>query len=138
AAVNRVRELTPADVYARLNAIRAWAAALPAASGKSATVGFCWGGGTSFRYALQSGLNAAGLYYGTPPRASGARGVAAQFAGGVAVWLERSGRVLRHPPRRVGARRGAGARAGVLRRRRRPGHIHSGFAPTRGAGGRGE
>ena len=49
--VKLVRELTPAEVDVRLNAIRAWATALPAASGKSATVGFCWGGGTSFRYA---------------------------------------------------------------------------------------
>src|SRR6476469_256906 len=68
--VKLVRELTPAEVDLRLNAIRAWATALPAASGKSATVGFCWGGGTSFRYALQSGLNAAVVYYGTPPDAS--------------------------------------------------------------------
>src|SRR4029078_5362225 len=81
AAVNRVRELTPADVYARLNAIRSWATALPAANGKSASVGFCWGGGTSFRYAMQSGLNAAVVYYGPAPDASALGGVQAPVLG---------------------------------------------------------
>jgi carboxymethylenebutenolidase len=69
--VKLVRELTPADVDARLNAVRAWALAQPSANGKSATVGFCWGGGTSFRYATsQPALNAAVVYYGTAPDAS--------------------------------------------------------------------
>jgi carboxymethylenebutenolidase len=41
---------------------------LPAANGKTATVGFCWGGMMSFHYATaQPGLNAAVVYYGTSP-----------------------------------------------------------------------
>jgi carboxymethylenebutenolidase len=79
--VKLVRELTPAEVDTRLNAIRAWATALPAANGKSASVGFCWGGGTSFRYALQPGLNAAVVYYGTPPDAPALGGLQAPVLG---------------------------------------------------------
>ncbi|MFZ2198403.1 MAG: dienelactone hydrolase family protein, partial [Thermodesulfovibrionales bacterium] len=41
---------------------------LPASNGKSAVVGFCWGGGKSFSYAAaQPDLNAAVVYYGTSP-----------------------------------------------------------------------
>ena len=43
--VKIVRALTPEDVAARLDAVRAYAIALPAANGKTATIGFCWGGG---------------------------------------------------------------------------------------------
>ena len=69
--VKLVRELTPADVDARLNAVRAWALGQPSASGKSATIGFCWGGATSFRYAVtQPALDAAVVYYGTAPDAA--------------------------------------------------------------------
>jgi len=53
-----------------LNAIREWAIKLPAANGKSATIGFCWGGGQSFAYASsQPALNAAVVYYGVSPNA---------------------------------------------------------------------
>jgi carboxymethylenebutenolidase len=66
--VKLIRELTPEEVTARLNAVRDYAIKLPAANGKSATVGFCWGGGKSFSYAAsQPGLNAAVVYYGTAP-----------------------------------------------------------------------
>ena len=65
-----IRGLKPEEVEQRLNAIREYALALPAASGKSATVGFCWGGSTSFAYATkQPKLNAAVVYYGTAPTA---------------------------------------------------------------------
>jgi carboxymethylenebutenolidase len=66
--VKLVRGLTPDDATARLNAVRAWAAKLPSANGKTATIGFCWGGGQSFAYAVaQPALNGAVVYYGTPP-----------------------------------------------------------------------
>ncbi|HLN59235.1 MAG TPA: dienelactone hydrolase family protein, partial [Thermoanaerobaculia bacterium] len=69
--VKLIRELTPEEVTTRLNAIREWAIKLPAANGKSATIGFCWGGGKSFSYAAsQPGLNAAVVYYGTAPEAA--------------------------------------------------------------------
>lgn len=63
-----VRSLTPDEVVARLDAVRAYGAALPASNGKTATVGYCWGGSTSFTYATrQPGLNAAVVYYGGSP-----------------------------------------------------------------------
>jgi carboxymethylenebutenolidase len=69
--VKLIRALTPEEVTARLNAVRDYAIKLPAANGKSATIGFCWGGGKSFAYAAeQSGVNAAVVYYGTSPEAA--------------------------------------------------------------------
>ena len=69
--VKLVRAVTPEEATARLNAVRAYAIKLPAASGKSATIGFCWGGGQSFAYAAeQPDLDAAVVYYGTSPDAA--------------------------------------------------------------------
>ncbi|HEV7786456.1 MAG TPA: dienelactone hydrolase family protein, partial [Thermoanaerobaculia bacterium] len=66
-----VRALTPAEATARLNAVRDYAVHLPAANGKAATIGFCWGGGRSFAYAAsQPTLAGAVVYYGTPPEAA--------------------------------------------------------------------
>ena len=63
-----IRTLTPETVNARLDAVREYAVKIPAANGKSGTVGFCWGGTTSFSYAVaQPKLNAAVVYYGTSP-----------------------------------------------------------------------
>lgn len=70
-----VQKLGTEEVVARLNAVRGYARKLPAASGKSAAIGFCWGGSTAFTYATQQpGLAAAVVYYGTGPgEAAGAR-----------------------------------------------------------------
>lgn len=77
-----VRKLAPDQVTTRLNAVRAYALKLPAASGKSATLGFCWGGATSFAYAAAQGaLDAAVVYYGTPPDAAGLARVKAPVLG---------------------------------------------------------
>lgn len=63
-----IRELEPAEVNARLDAVRAYALELPAANGRVGTVGFCWGGSTSFAYATaQPELDAAVVYYGSSP-----------------------------------------------------------------------
>ncbi len=63
-----IRGLKPEEVNGGLDAVRAWAAKLPAATSKSATIGFCWGGARSFGYAVaQPGLNAAVVYYGSGP-----------------------------------------------------------------------
>lgn len=63
-----LRTLTPADVAARLDAAAAFGRKLPNANGKYATVGFCWGGGQSFTYAVaQPNVNAAVVYYGSTP-----------------------------------------------------------------------
>jgi len=69
--VKLVRAVTPEEGTARLSAVRAYAIKLPAANGKSATIGFCWGGGRSFAYAAdQPDLSAAVVYYGTSPEAA--------------------------------------------------------------------
>lgn len=69
--VKLVRGLTPEMATARLNAVHDWAVKLPAANGKSATIGFCWGGGRSFAYAAtQPELDAAVVYYGISPEAA--------------------------------------------------------------------
>ena len=63
-----VSNLSPDEVAARLNAVRDRALAFPAANGKSASIGFCWGGTMSFAYATaQPALNAAVVYYGAAP-----------------------------------------------------------------------
>jgi carboxymethylenebutenolidase len=62
-------KLTADEQAKRLDAVREWALSQPSASDKSATIGFCWGGGASFGYAAhQPKLNAAVVYYGTPPK----------------------------------------------------------------------
>ena len=66
--VKLARELTPEEAVARLNVVREYGIALPAANGRSASIGFCWGGSTSFRYATaQPAIDAAVVYYGTAP-----------------------------------------------------------------------
>lgn len=67
-AVKLVRTLKSDSVQAALAATRAWATAQPAANGRSASVGFCWGGSTSFAFAIaQPSLDGAIVYYGTSP-----------------------------------------------------------------------
>jgi carboxymethylenebutenolidase len=69
--VKLVRSLAPAETQARLNAVRDYATKIPAANGKTATLGFCWGGGVSFAYAAaQPALDAAVVFYGTSPEAA--------------------------------------------------------------------
>jgi carboxymethylenebutenolidase len=67
-ATKVIRTLSPETVTGMLNAVRDYARSLPAANGKTGSVGFCWGGTTSFAYAVaQRGLDAAVVYYGTSP-----------------------------------------------------------------------
>jgi carboxymethylenebutenolidase len=66
--VKLVRGLTPEETQARLDAVRAYAVRLPAATGKVATMGFCWGGARSFGYAAsEPPIQAAVVFYGTSP-----------------------------------------------------------------------
>jgi carboxymethylenebutenolidase len=67
--VGAVRRLAPERVAADVEAVRACGATLPASTGKAATVGFCWGGGVSFRAAANPRLAAAVVYYGSAPDA---------------------------------------------------------------------
>ena len=67
-AVKLVRTLKSDSVQACLAATRAWATSQPAASGRCGAVGFCWGGSTSFQFAIaQPSLDGAVVYYGTSP-----------------------------------------------------------------------
>ena len=69
-AVALVRALDRGEVVVRLNAVAQFATSLPAAQDKWASVGFCWGGSTSFAYAAaQPNLSAAVVYYGSSPSA---------------------------------------------------------------------
>ena len=66
--VRLIRSLEPADAIARLDAVRDHAVTLPATTGRIAALGFCWGGSTSFAYAVtQPQLQAAVVYYGSSP-----------------------------------------------------------------------
>lgn len=65
-----IRNLDGAEVNLRLQAAAAYATALPAATSRVASIGFCWGGSTSFGWATAwDGLHAAVVYYGTSPPA---------------------------------------------------------------------
>jgi carboxymethylenebutenolidase len=67
-AVEAVSHLNPDQVTADLNAVADYADKLPASDGKLFVVGFCWGGGQSFRFAThRSGLAATFVFYGQPP-----------------------------------------------------------------------
>ncbi len=68
AAVKAVSMLDPAQVAADLNAVADYGEKLPAANGKLAVTGFCWGGGKSFLFATERpDLRAAFVFYGPPP-----------------------------------------------------------------------
>jgi carboxymethylenebutenolidase len=63
-----ISSLPPAQITADLNAVAKHVTGLPAANGKLAVAGFCWGGGQSFRFATNdSALKAAFVFYGTGP-----------------------------------------------------------------------
>jgi carboxymethylenebutenolidase len=62
--------LMPAQTLAAYKAVRDYGMKLPRANGKSASIGFCMGGGTSWVFATEvPDLNAAVVYYGTAPNA---------------------------------------------------------------------
>jgi len=63
-----VRGLSSEEAMRRLDAVRSYALAIPSASDEVGVVGFCWGGSTSFSYAIhQADLDAAVVYYGSSP-----------------------------------------------------------------------
>jgi carboxymethylenebutenolidase len=66
--VTAIRGLKNEQVAADLTAVHDYGMNLPAANGKFASIGFCWGGGVSFIYATRDPrLSAAVVYYGTSP-----------------------------------------------------------------------
>jgi carboxymethylenebutenolidase len=65
-ATKAIYALPPKQVATDLNAVADYAAAIPAANGKVAVAGFCWGGAQSFRFATERDkLAAAFVFYGT-------------------------------------------------------------------------
>ncbi len=69
AAVAAIRELDADQVQRRIRAAAEYAMGLPAAQPRYATLGFCWGGTTSFQHATRyaDSLMAAIVFYGTSP-----------------------------------------------------------------------
>lgn len=63
-----IGKLPPDQVTADLNAVADFVSKLPAANGKVAVGGFCYGGGQTFRFATnRPSLKAAFVFYGTGP-----------------------------------------------------------------------
>ena len=61
-------KITADEAQRRYKIARDWALKLPRANGKTGSIGFCAGGGNSFRFAGEvPELNAAVVFYGTPP-----------------------------------------------------------------------
>jgi carboxymethylenebutenolidase len=68
ATIKAVSGLNPDTVMADLDAAADYGKHLPAANGKIAVVGFCWGGGKSFAFAAhRKDLSAAFVFYGPGP-----------------------------------------------------------------------
>jgi len=68
ATVKAVSGLDPDGVLADLDAAADYGKKLPAANGKIAVAGFCWGGSKSFAFAAhRKDLSAAFVFYGTGP-----------------------------------------------------------------------
>lgn len=66
--VKAVSQLDPSGVLADLDAAADYAKKIPAANGKIAVAGFCWGGTKSFALAAhRPDLSAAFVFYGTAP-----------------------------------------------------------------------
>ena len=81
-AVRLIRDVTPAEAQRRLMAAGRYAAALPAARDRIATVGFCWGGSASFALATAwPEMRGAVVYYGTSPDRAALANVRASVLG---------------------------------------------------------
>ncbi len=77
-----IRELDRGEVNRRLEAAAAYATALPAATDEVGSIGFCWGGSTSFLLATAwADLDAAVVYYGSSPPTESLAGIAAPVLG---------------------------------------------------------
>src|SRR6266550_5344082 len=63
-----IGKLPPDQITADLNAVADYVSKLPAANGKVAVAGFCWGGSQSFQFATnRPTLKAAFVFYGSAP-----------------------------------------------------------------------
>jgi carboxymethylenebutenolidase len=63
-----IRDLSPDQITADLNAVADYVSKLPASNGKIVVTGYCWGGTQSFRFATnRPDLKAAYVFYGSAP-----------------------------------------------------------------------
>lgn len=87
-----VAMLDPDSITADLDAVSRYLDALPAAKkGDQGVIGFCWGGGQSFRYATNNAkLKAAVVCYGPPPDSAGMSRI---HAGVIGVYGESDARI---------------------------------------------
>lgn len=77
-----IPKVTPAIGNEIIDAVAKYGASLPASSGKVGIVGFCWGGGRSFGYAVHNAnLGASVVYYGSPPNAADMANIKAPVLG---------------------------------------------------------
>jgi carboxymethylenebutenolidase len=80
--IKAVSGLDPGTITADLNATADYALKFPSANGKLAVIGFCWGGGQSFRFATnRHGLRDAFVFYGPPPAADAMKNITAPVYG---------------------------------------------------------
>lgn len=106
AAVSAVSTLDPAQVLADLNAAADYGQKLPAANGKLAVTGFCWGGGKSFAFATQRpDLKTALVFYGPPPPDATMAGIHAPVDG---FYAENDARITATVPATTQAMKAAG------------------------------
>ncbi len=82
-AITKAVSGLPADqVTSDLDAVADFGLKLPAANGKLAVAGFCWGGGKSFAFAThRKGLSAAFVFYGPPPETAAMANISAPVYG---------------------------------------------------------
>jgi len=67
-AMRAAARINADETQRRYKAARDWALTLPRSNGRTGSIGFCAGGGNSFRFAGEvPDLNAAVVFYGTPP-----------------------------------------------------------------------
>lgn len=77
-----IGQLDPQELTRRLDGAAAWAVSQPSARKAYAVVGFCWGGGVAFQWAVQQpNLGAAVVYYGVSPQTATLSSVQAPVLG---------------------------------------------------------
>lgn len=82
AITKAVSGLPPDQVLGDLDAVADYGLKLPAANGKLAVTGFCWGGGKTFAFAThRKGLGGAFVFYGPPPETSAMANISAPVYG---------------------------------------------------------
>jgi carboxymethylenebutenolidase len=102
-----VGELEPERITSDLDAVYAYVNRLPAViKDRVGTIGFCWGGGQSFRYATSNpNLRAAVVCYGPPPDTAAIHRIKAPILG---VYGENDARITGSLPEVAGEMQSAG------------------------------